>query len=123
LIIRAAAGGVNRWKHVAGQDFGEYFCWGSIVEDTPGSVVEFAGDGVEVGLVVGDVDAFGRLCVCQAAGWGVVESCLADSGSDLSKELVVGVEPAALDFRVAPGCPPGPVAMRRSSAVMPAARA
>jgi hypothetical protein len=73
-----------------------------------GSVVEFAGDGVEVGLVVCDVDAFGCLCVCQAAGWGVVESCLAGSGSDLSEELVVGVEPAALDFRVAPRCPPGP---------------
>jgi hypothetical protein len=32
-------------------------------------------------------------------------------GSDLSEELVVGVEPAALDCRVAPGCPPGPVSM------------
>jgi hypothetical protein len=37
-------------SNVAGEDFGEYFCWGSIVEDTWGSVVEFAGDGVEVGL-------------------------------------------------------------------------
>ena len=42
---------------------------------------------------------------------GLVGSVLAGPGSDLSKESVVGVEPAALDFVVAPGCPPGPVAV------------
>ncbi len=31
-------------------------------------------------------------------------------GSDLSEESAVGVGPAALDCRVAPGCPPGPAA-------------
>ncbi len=61
---------------------------------------------------------FGCLCVCQAAGRDVVESPLAGPGSDLSEELAVGVEPAALDFRVAPDCPPGLVAMRRSSVIM-----
>ncbi|MBA2311969.1 MAG: hypothetical protein H0V97_04110 [Actinobacteria bacterium] len=40
-------------------------------------------------------------------------------GSDLSEELAVGLEPAALDCRVAPECPPGPVTdIRRSSAIM-----
>ena len=50
------------------------------------------------------------LCVCQAAVRPVVESCLAGSRSDFSEELVLGVEPAALDCRVAPWCPPGPAA-------------
>jgi hypothetical protein len=50
------------------------------------------------------------LCVCQAAVWSVVESGVAGSGSGLSEELVVGVEPAALDCGVAPWCPPGPAA-------------
>ena len=44
----------------------------------------------------------GFLCVCQAAVWAVVESEVAGSGSDLSEELAVGVEPAALGCRVAP---------------------
>ena len=52
----------------------------------------------------------GFLCVCQAAGSEVVGWGPAGPGSDLSEELVVGVEPAALDVRVAPGCPPGPAA-------------
>ena len=41
--------------------------------------------------------------------WPVVELVVAGSGSDSSEELVVGVEPAALDCRVAPSCPPEPV--------------
>ena len=36
-------------------------------------------------------------------------------GSDLSEELAVGVGPAALDCRVAPGCPPGPAAFASRS--------
>jgi len=54
----------------------------------------------------------------QVAGRGVVEWLLAGPGSDLSEELVVGVEPAALDCRVVPGCPPGFAATRRSSVIM-----
>jgi DDE superfamily endonuclease len=51
--------------------------------------------------------------LCQVdLGVGLVGSVLAGSGSDLSEELVVGVEPAALDVVVAPGCPPGPVLSR-----------
>lgn len=57
----------------------------------------------------------GFLCVCQAAGRGLVDSLVAGSGSDFSEELVVGVEPAALELVVAPGCPPEPVLARRSS--------
>lgn len=55
---------------------------------------------------------------CQAVGGGVVELPAVGPGSDLSEELVVGVEPAALDRRVAPGCPPGLAANRHSSAIM-----
>jgi len=48
--------------------------------------------------------------LCQVdLGVGLVGSVPTGSGSDLSEESVVGVEPAALDCRVAPGCPPGPV--------------
>ena len=36
----------------------------------------------------------------------------------MSEELVVGVEPAALDVRVAPRCPPGLAACRCSSVIM-----
>ena len=60
----------------------------------------------------------GFLCICQSAGLGVVELRSAGPGSDLSEELVVGVEPAALDIRVAPECPPGPAAKRCSSESM-----
>ncbi len=42
---------------------------------------------------------------------GLVVSASAGSGSDLSEESVVGVEPAALDFVVAPECPPGPASV------------
>ncbi len=48
----------------------------------------------------------------------VVGLPMAGPGSDLSEELAVGVEPAALDSRVAPEYPLGPVADRRSSAIM-----
>jgi hypothetical protein len=61
-------------------------------------------------LFVGERRRSRFLCVCQAAVWAVVESRVAGSGSDFSEELVVGVEPAAPDCRVAPCCPPGPVA-------------
>jgi hypothetical protein len=43
---------------------------------------------------------------------------VAGSGSDLSQELVVGVEPAALDVRAAPDCPPGSVADVPSSRII-----
>jgi hypothetical protein len=49
--------------------------------------------------------------LCQVdLGWLVV-SVSAGPGSDLSEELVVGVEPAALEWVVVPGCPSGPVLM------------
>jgi hypothetical protein len=68
--------------------------------------------------VEGEVAALRCLCVCPAAGLVVVESWLAGLGSDLSEELVVGVEPAALDCRAAPSCPPGLAACCRSSLIM-----
>lgn len=42
---------------------------------------------------------------------GLVGLVSAGPGSDLSEESVVGVEPAAQDWVVAPGCPAGPVAV------------
>jgi hypothetical protein len=64
----------------------------------------------------------GFLCVCQAAGRGLgdglVDFGLVGPGSDLSEEPAVGVEPVALDVRVAPVCPPGPVPASRSSRVI-----
>ena len=46
--------------------------------------------------------------LCQVDLGQVVGSVVAGSGSDLSEEPVVGVEPAALELVVAPWCPPGP---------------
>jgi transposase InsO family protein len=40
---------------------------------------------------------------------------LAGPGSDFSEVPAVGIEPAALDCRVAPMCPPGPVPDRLAS--------
>ena len=93
-----------------GGDAAQSFAW---------PVVELGGH-LEEALrrVHGQVGALGCVTVCQAAGRDVVKSRLAGPGSDLSEELVVGVEPAALDFRVAPGCPPGFAAMCRSSVIM-----
>jgi hypothetical protein len=51
-----------------------------------------------------------RTSLCQVdLDVGLIGSVVTGSGSDLSEESVVGVEPAALDCRVAPWCPPGPV--------------
>jgi hypothetical protein len=81
-----------------------------------GRLLSSRGDIVEV---ASSPSGKGRcLCVCPATGCAVVESWLASPGSDLSEELVVGVEPAALDVRVAPRCPPGLAACRCSSVIM-----
>ena len=90
-----------------------------VAETLAGPGIHLAHDGVDVfGSVHGQVCALGCLCVCQAAGREVVELRLAGPGSDFSEGLVVGVEPAALDIRVAPECPPGFAARRRSSVIM-----
>lgn len=44
-----------------GEEFLEYFAGCEESEDCAGSVVEFVGDGVEVGLVAGDLGAFGEV--------------------------------------------------------------
>ena len=41
------------------------FCRGSVTQDTAWSVVEFGGYAVEIGLVVGDVGAFGKYSRCR----------------------------------------------------------
>ena len=40
-------------------EFVECFCWGAVAEGGSGAVVQFVGDGVEVGLVAGDGGSFG----------------------------------------------------------------
>ena len=49
---------------------------------------------------------------------GVLECLVAGPGSDLSEVPAVGIGLAALDCRVAPRCPPGPVAIALVSLTM-----
>ena len=42
-------------------EFVECFCGGAVAEGGSGAVVEFVGDGVEVGLVAGDGGSFGKV--------------------------------------------------------------
>ena len=57
--------------------------------------------------------------LCQdAAGRAVLGSVVAGPGSDLFEEPVAGCEPVALDFLVAPECPPGLVIKRTASLTM-----
>ena len=57
--------------------------------------------------------------LCQdAAGRAVLGSVVAGPGSDLFEEPVAGCEPVALDFVVAPECPPGLVIKRTASLTM-----
>ena len=39
----------------------ECFCGGAVAEGGSGAVVQFVGDGVEVGLVAGDGGSFGKV--------------------------------------------------------------
>ena len=51
-------------------EFVECFCWGAVAEGGSGAVVQFVGDGVEVGLVAGDEGSFGQAldAACECAG-------------------------------------------------------
>ena len=49
-------------------EFVECFCWGAVAEGGSGAVVEFVGDGVEVGLVAGDLG--GQACERLNAPFG-----------------------------------------------------
>ena len=49
-------------------EFVECFCWGAVAEGGSGAVVEFVGDGVEVGLVAGDGGSFGQVAADEPVG-------------------------------------------------------
>ena len=51
--------GVGAVSMGGSNEFVECFCWGAVVEGGSGAVVQFVGDGVEVGLVAGDGGSFG----------------------------------------------------------------
>lgn len=53
---------------VVGEEFLECLAWCSESEGVAGSVVESVGDGFEVGLMVGDLDAFGQVFADQPVG-------------------------------------------------------
>ena len=49
-------------------EFVECFCWGAVAEGGSGAVARFVGDGVEVGLVVGDGGSFGQVAADEPVG-------------------------------------------------------
>lgn len=53
---------------VIGEEFLECLAWCSEAEGLAGSVVEFVGDGVDAGLMVGDLDARGQVFADQPVG-------------------------------------------------------
>ena len=55
-------------------EFVECFCGGAVAEGGSGAVVEFVGDGVEVGLVAGDGGSFGQVAADEPVGVSLVPS-------------------------------------------------
>ena len=49
-------------------EFVECFCGGAVAEGGSGAVVQFVGDGVEVGLVAGDGGSFGQVAADEPVG-------------------------------------------------------
>ena len=60
-------------------EFVECFCWGAVAEGGSGAVVQFVGDGVEVGLVAGDGAPLARETMFSVVAWGLArgEACSA----------------------------------------------
>ena len=60
-------------------DFVECLGGGAVAEGGSGAVVQFVGDGVEVGLVAGDGGSFGQVAVGQirepGQGFGPATAC------------------------------------------------
>ena len=52
-------------------EFVECFCWGAVAEGGSGAVVQFVGDGVEVGLVAGDGAPLARETMFSVVAWGL----------------------------------------------------
>ena len=60
--------GSGRGGNLAGQEAFVGFAWGEPVQASQGHLVEFFGDGVQIGLVVGDVGALGQLAADPPVG-------------------------------------------------------
>ena len=96
-------GGVN--------EFVECFCRGAVAEGGSGAVVQFVGDGVEVGLVAGDGGSFGQVSADEPVGVFVGSSLPGAVG--VSEEHVhAGVVGEALVSGHFPALVPGQCAHR-----------
>ena len=95
----------------------ECFCGGAVAEGGSGAVVQFVGDGVEVGLVAGDGGSFGKVAADKSVGIFVCSSLPGAMGVS-EEHLHAGVVGEALvaghfSVRIAPSGRPW---MRRVSA-------
>ena len=94
-----------------GNEFVECFCWGAVAEGGFGAVVEFVGDGVEVGLVAGDGGPFGQVAADEPVGV-FVGSSLPGAVGVREEHVHAGVVGEALVAGYFPALVPGQCAHR-----------
>ena len=92
-------------------EFVECFCWGAVAEGGSGAVVQFVGDGVEVGLVAGDGGSFGQVAADESVGV-FVGSSLPGAVGVSEEHLHAGVVGEALVAGHFPALVPGQCAHR-----------
>ena len=92
-------------------EFVECFCGGAVAEGGSGAVVEFVGDGVEVGLVAGDGGSFGKVAADEPVGV-FVGSSLPGAVGVSEEHLHAGVVGEALVAGHFPALVPGQCAHR-----------
>ena len=92
-------------------EFVECFCGGAVAEGGSGAVVEFVGDGVEVGLVAGDGGSFGQVAADEPVGV-FVGSSLPGAVGVSEEHLHAGVVGEALVAGHFPALVPGQCAHR-----------
>lgn len=92
-------------------EFVECFCWGAVAEGGSGAVVQFVGDGVEVGLVAGDGGSFGQVAADEPVGV-FVGSSLPGAVGVSEEHLHAGVVGEALVAGHFPALVPGQCAHR-----------
>ena len=92
-------------------EFVECFCWGAVAEGGSGAVVQFVGDGVEVGLVAGDGGSFGKVSADEPVGV-FVGSSLPGAVGVSEEHLHAGVVGEALVAGHFPALVPGQCAHR-----------
>ena len=103
LLSAVSMGGSN--------EFVECFCGGAVAEGGSGAVVEFVGDGVEVGLVAGDGGSFGQVAADEPVGVFVCSSLPGAVGVS-EEHLHAGVVGEALVAGHFPALVPGQCAHR-----------